>query len=86
MELGVTLDEGHSNGGRPFQYAYLPLTNPELEQSLMADGTKLAEGQEIEINLAAERWITEMSVRIRRVRSLLLIMATKRKSCGRLIE
>ena len=57
--------EDHSNGGRrSFQYAYLPLTNPELERSLTADGVKLAEGQEVEINLAAERWITEMSARL----------------------
>ena len=86
-ELGVTLDEGHSNGDRrPFQYAYLPLTNPELEQSLMADGTKLAEGQEIEINLAAERWITEMSVRIAEGALVIIDYGTKRKSLRRLIE
>jgi SAM-dependent MidA family methyltransferase len=64
-ELGVALNEDHSKEGRrPFQYAYLPITNPELERSLTADGIKLAEGQEVEINLAAERWITEMSVRM----------------------
>ncbi|MFC5651702.1 class I SAM-dependent methyltransferase [Paenibacillus solisilvae] len=64
-EMAVTLsEEDSSRNGRPFQYAIVPLTNPELEQSLAADGIKLAEGQEVEINLAAERWIKEMSARM----------------------
>lgn len=64
-ELGVTVNEDDSTrNGLPFHYAYLPLSNPELEQSLIADGTLLAEGQEIEINLAAERWIARMSARM----------------------
>ncbi|BBH21241.1 SAM-dependent methyltransferase [Paenibacillus baekrokdamisoli] len=64
-ELGVTFmeEELRSEGGT-FQYAYLPLSDPLIEESLRADGIHLREGQELEVNLAAERFIDWMADRI----------------------
>jgi SAM-dependent MidA family methyltransferase len=64
-ELGVTCaaDAGNEakSGGRDsslFRYAFMPLTDPRIAESLKADGIVLREDQEFEVNLAAERWIS----------------------------
>ncbi|EFM12803.1 protein of unknown function DUF185 [Paenibacillus curdlanolyticus YK9] len=58
MELGVCVQENEPGIG--FGYAYMPLSTPALAASLEADGIPLAEGQETEINLAAEAWLAQM--------------------------
>ncbi|MWC27458.1 class I SAM-dependent methyltransferase [Paenibacillus sp. MMS18-CY102] len=73
MELGVyahpnlegsTLGEGKQPTAM-FGYAYMPLSTPALAASLEADGVPLLEGQETEMNLAAEAWLAQMGQVIR---------------------
>ncbi|GGD71153.1 class I SAM-dependent methyltransferase [Paenibacillus nasutitermitis] len=49
-----------------FQYAYMPLSDPLLAQSLACDDVELEEGQVFEVNLDAERWIAVMGALIGR--------------------
>jgi len=57
-ELGVAL----SNNS--FTTVYMEPSSPLLLASLEADGLQLREGQETEINLAAESWLAQMSEQI----------------------
>ncbi|WP_127533045.1 class I SAM-dependent methyltransferase [Paenibacillus kobensis] len=70
-ELGVCIqpDDGDDDcsgipGSLSFRYAYLPLSTPKLAWSIEADGVPLAEGQETEINLAAEQWLAELGAAV----------------------
>ncbi|MCQ6558284.1 class I SAM-dependent methyltransferase [Paenibacillus mendelii] len=56
-ELGVALQHSDTTETPDFQYAYMALSDPEIERSLAADGIALLEGQETEVNLEAERWL-----------------------------
>ncbi|MFD0715121.1 class I SAM-dependent methyltransferase [Paenibacillus sp. GCM10027626] len=65
-ELGVSLSlddapAGPANGEALFSTVYMPLSDERIEQSLLADGIELAEGQETEVNLDSEGWLAEMS-------------------------
>jgi SAM-dependent MidA family methyltransferase len=64
-ELGVSCSEGLESGGA-FRYVYMPLSDERIRQSLYQSGINLAEGQIVEVNLAAEDWISAMSGRIER--------------------
>jgi len=57
-ELGVALLNNS------FTTVYMEPSSPLLLASLEADGLQLCEGQETEINLAAERWLSQMSEQI----------------------
>ncbi|MFF2482867.1 class I SAM-dependent methyltransferase [Paenibacillus sp. NPDC058071] len=66
VELGVTVTE---DGG--FNYAFMPLSEPEIAITLERDGISLKEGQQTEVALAACRWIGELG-RLKRGRLLLI--------------
>ncbi|MFC4103931.1 class I SAM-dependent methyltransferase [Paenibacillus xanthanilyticus] len=56
-EIGVTLAD------RPdsfFAETLLPLSDPQIRQTLEPDGISLREGQQAEVNLNAERWIANI--------------------------
>ncbi|MBW7456090.1 SAM-dependent methyltransferase, partial [Paenibacillus sepulcri] len=46
--------------------------DPDIEKSLSLDGVELQEGQEAEVNLAAERWIAAMAGIIRQGAMILI--------------
>ncbi|MBD3917997.1 SAM-dependent methyltransferase [Paenibacillus sp. PR3] len=55
MELGVSLSERED--GIRFQWAHMPLSSNVIARSIEADGIPMVEGQETEVNLAAEHWL-----------------------------
>lgn len=55
LELGVSRSE--NDDGIQFKWAYMPLSSNAIAQSIEADGIPIAEGQETEVNLAAEQWL-----------------------------
>ncbi|MBW7473667.1 SAM-dependent methyltransferase [Paenibacillus oenotherae] len=57
-ELGVSwVAEDHKAG---FRYVQMPLSTDRIVHSLQEDGIVLKEGQELDVNLAAEKWIADM--------------------------
>ncbi|GGG10364.1 class I SAM-dependent methyltransferase [Paenibacillus abyssi] len=67
-ELGVTYDK--VKGG--FRYCYMALSDPRIEASMRRDRIMLHEGQETEIGLAAELWLSSLMQRVKKG-SLILI-------------
>jgi len=63
LELGVSLSKRED--GIRFQWARMPLSSNAIAQSIEADGIPMAEGQETEVNLAAEHWIARMGEIVR---------------------
>ncbi|GMK40125.1 SAM-dependent methyltransferase [Paenibacillus sp. CCS19] len=55
IELGVSYVV--TDDGPLFKWAYMPLSSNAIAHSIEADGTRIAEGQETEVNLAAEQWL-----------------------------
>ncbi|MBP3964227.1 class I SAM-dependent methyltransferase [Paenibacillus lignilyticus] len=58
-ELGVAMKDNADEDA--FRYVYTALTDERIAEVLRRDEIDLLEGQITEVNLAAERWITEMS-------------------------
>lgn len=58
-ELGVCIEEEEGTAVS-FRYAYMPLSTDRIDEVLERDGISLIEGQELEVNLAAEDWISEL--------------------------
>jgi SAM-dependent MidA family methyltransferase len=56
IELGVYSIEAEE-GEIGFGWAYMPLSTKALADSVAADGITMREGQETEVNLAAEQWL-----------------------------
>ncbi|XEC96854.1 class I SAM-dependent methyltransferase [Paenibacillus tarimensis] len=61
LELGVTVTGEEER----LAYCYMPLSDPLIEVSLKRDGVILAEAQETEVNLEAERWLTDLGTKIK---------------------
>lgn len=58
-ELGVCY-EHEGDASSCFRYVYMPLSTERIYNSLHRDGIELRDGQEVEVNLAAEDWIAQL--------------------------
>lgn len=52
--------------GSDFRYVHMPLSDERIAAALHRDGVRLREGQIMEVNMNAERWIAKLGALIRR--------------------